>query len=301
MHTGTKGGVDSKRLIVNADDFGLSERTNKGILDAHLHGVVTSSGLLLNMPALSDAVDLSRRHPGLDTGIHINLTWGKPISAPGRIPTLVGKDGRFAGKCGLIFSLLTGRVKASHLEEEISAQIERFLDTGLTPYHIDTHQHLHAIPSVMRVFIKMAAEYAIPCLRIPKERLSPHPTALAVRLFLMISNRETGVDSGIISSDYFAGIAMTGKWNEKKKEKVRRLIFSLRPGITELMCHPGYADPGLVSVSRLVEERQEELNVLTSPLLQKWLREAGVTLTSYRDVVNERRPSTHCIEHEKHE
>jgi chitin disaccharide deacetylase len=298
MQTGTRGGADSRRLIVNADDFGLSESTNKGILDAHLHGIVTGSGLLLNMPALSDAVDRARRNPGLDTGIHINLTWGRPIRAPGRIPTLVGKDGRFAGTRALIFSLLAGRVKASHLEEEVRAQIEKFLGTGLTPYHMDTHQHLHAIPSVMRVLVKMTSEYAIPCLRVPRERLSPHPTALAVRLFLMISTRETGADSGIVSSDYFTGIALTGKWNEKKKEKVRRLIFSLRPGITELMCHPGYADPGLVSFSRLVEERREELNVLTSPILKKWMREAGVSLTSYRDVVEERRSSAHCTAHE---
>ncbi len=285
MYTGTRCAPDSKWLIVNADDFGLSERTNKGILDAHLHGIVTSSGLMLNMPALSDAINISRRHPSLDIGIHINLTWGRPLSTPGRISTLVGQDGQFMDKRALIISLLTGKVEAPHMENEIRAQIERFLSTGLAPYHMDVHQHLHAIPSVTRLIIRLAGEYGIPCLRNLKERLSPNLTTLAIRLFLMISNCGINSNSNILSSNYFAGIALTGKWNEKKKKKVRRLIFKLRPGITELVCHPGYTDPDLMPVSRLVAERQEELGLLTSPLLKNWLEEAKVTLTSYRDLL----------------
>ena len=273
---------DSKRLIVNADDFGLSEKTNEGIVHAHLHGVITSTTLMMNMPATSHALDLIRRYPSLDTGVHINLTWGRPVCNPGRIKTLVRQDGQFMGKGSLIIRLLMGKVRASHLEDEIRAQIERFVATGLALYHMDMHQHLHAVPKVMRVVMKVARQHHVPYVRCPRERLSVNPTVLSVKLALLMAKREW--HSEVKTSDEFTGIALEGSLTEVK---LYGLISHLPSGTTELMCHPGYYDSSISGISRLVAEREHELRILTLPKVREWLQENDVVLTNYRSLVLE--------------
>jgi chitin disaccharide deacetylase len=148
------------------------------------------------------------------------------------------------------------------------------------------HHHLNSLPSVMRLLIKLAGEYGIPAIRNPVEKLSLNCAVLAVRLSVVLSGRKSR-KSGILFPDQFAGIAITGKWRESA-HALRRLLVDLRPGIAELMCHPGYVDHALRGISRLITERQDELSLLTSPALRSWIQEAGITLTTYRDIVQRR-------------
>src|SRR5262249_30986689 len=120
------------RLIVNADDFGLSPGINRGIIEAHRKGVVTSASLMATGDAFDDAVLLSRAHPELSIGVHLTLVEGVPVRRPADIPSLVGPDGRFAKSLGAFLKVwLTGRIRPEDVGRELDAQVEKVLSRGV--------------------------------------------------------------------------------------------------------------------------------------------------------------------------
>src|SRR5262245_22573007 len=117
-----------RRLVVNADDLGLTVGVNDGIFDAHEQGILTSASLLANAPATADAVRRARSHPALGLGVHLALVDGVPVLPPGRVPTLVEDDGRFRRSWKpFIAACLGGRVSLADIERELTAQVERVL------------------------------------------------------------------------------------------------------------------------------------------------------------------------------
>lgn len=145
-----------KRLIVNADDFGLSPGVNRGIIRAHREGIVTSATLMVTMPAWAEAVELARATPTLAVGLHVNLTAGRPLAGPA--PSLTGPDGGFRRPAELGASAETAEA-----EREVRAQVERFLATGLPLSHLDSHHHVHqGVPAVGAAVSKVAAELRVP-------------------------------------------------------------------------------------------------------------------------------------------
>lgn len=135
-----------KILIVNSDDFGLSHSINQGIVKCFKDGIVTSASILTNGKAFEEAVMLTKENH-LNTGIHLTLTDGQPVSKSKYIPTLVDKNTYFP-RSYVDFSLPYFRLKISSkdVETEFRAQIEKFLETGLKPTHVDGHQHIHMFP-----------------------------------------------------------------------------------------------------------------------------------------------------------
>ncbi len=249
-----------KLLIVNADDFGFTPDVNAGILEAHLSGIVTSTTLMACGEAFEDAVCLARQQPSLDVGCHLVLVGGVSLLADRRrYPTTTPE--------------LLRAVVLRHISvyDELVAQVSRILEAGIRPTHLDTHKHVHLIPSIARAVARISSEFDIPWVRRPLE--FPLAGAYTAGIFR---------HGGCRMTDRFAGFRQTGCLDTAV---LVDLIRSLPHGTTELMCHPGYFRAALQRArTRLKESRQRELEALTSLEAKDAIQAAGVQLTNYRSL-----------------
>jgi hopanoid biosynthesis associated protein HpnK len=159
-------------LIINADDFGRSSAINRGVLHAHLEGVLNSASLMIAGEAADEAVEIARQNPGLAVGLHLVVVDGPAVLPPDSIPHLVGPDGRFANapvRLGLRYAF--SRAARRELEAEIAAQFERFAATGLLLSHVDGHQHMHLHPAVFDRMLPLAKRYGAARVRIVRDDL----------------------------------------------------------------------------------------------------------------------------------
>ena len=285
-----------RNLIVNADDLGWTAGVNRGIAEAHRHGIVTSTSLLANGSAFADGVKTASELPGLGVGVHLNLSDGVPIAPAERVKSLLNEDGEFAGGPeSLLMRLTTKSLQAKEVEREWDAQIEKVRGAGIRPTHLDGHKHVQMLPGLFGIALRLAKRHGIAAVRVSHEA-SPLRTALSdgnessgVTLkqgvqarglkLLARDAREMADRAGISTADYFCGIAQTGVLT---KAGVQKLLSSLPEGTTELMCHPGYADEELrKSHTRLQESRQTELEILTDKTIRKSVAELGIRLINY--------------------
>jgi predicted glycoside hydrolase/deacetylase ChbG (UPF0249 family) len=261
-----------RRLVVNADDFGFTRDVNRGIIEAHRNGILTSTTLMATGAAFDDAVGLARENPALDIGVHLVLVGEPPF--PITLPQLMR-------------AILLGRIR---IYDELRAQVRRILDAGLEPTHLDTHKHTHLLPPVLDAVARLSEEYKIPWVRRPFDL----PLTPATRPAIGRAKRATSQALGVVrrrfarvlarhgcrSTDHFAGFQITGRYNA---EELSQLIRALPEGSTEFMCHPGICSDELRAAStRLKESRERELRALTSPEVRAALAESGVELLNYR-------------------
>jgi predicted glycoside hydrolase/deacetylase ChbG (UPF0249 family) len=161
-----------KLLVPNADDFGLAPAINAAVAQAHTTGILTSVSLLIGAEHAEEAVEFSRSHPSLGVGLHLCLVDGRPVAPAGRIAALTDPTGTLPPNPFALSARLARRPEAkAAVEAELRAQIEKFLATGLRPTHLDTHQHAHLHPSVLRIVARLAREYDIVWVRGPVEPL----------------------------------------------------------------------------------------------------------------------------------
>jgi hopanoid biosynthesis associated protein HpnK len=292
-----------KNLIVNADDLGWTDGVNQGIAEAHRNGIVTSTSLLANGAAFASGVELARSTPGLGVGVHLNLSDGEPIAPRELVATLLNDEGEFAGGPeALLLRIAKREVTVREAEQEWEAQIERVKEAGIQPTHLDGHKHVHMLPGLFEVALRLAKRYGIGAIRVAHETSSLRAALSAgdelhasvvlkqgvqARGLKLLARdaREQAERAGISMSDYFCGIAQTG---EMTKEGVARLLRSLPEGTTELMTHPGYADQDLQnSATRLQGSRQTELSILTDVEIRNLVASQGIRLIDYGFVASE--------------
>jgi chitin disaccharide deacetylase len=256
------------RLIVNADDFGLTSGVNRAIIELHRAGVLTSTTLMAKAGATGEAVELARYCPGLGIGCHVVLVDGEPVLSPREVPSLVEKHtGRFPAKLTTFLRrLISGRVHPAEVEAEVGAQIASLKNQGLHLTHVDTHKHTHAFPAVVRPILRAARSAGIGAIRNPFEpewAVRATPRASIVRSGEVWALRRFGPnfrrlleEEGIKSADGTIAIAATGVVSE---DTVRTLLASLPEGTWELVTHPGYNDQDLDRVrTRLRASREIE-------------------------------------------
>jgi hopanoid biosynthesis associated protein HpnK len=288
-----------RQLIVNADDFGLTEAVSSGILDAHRKGIVTSTTLMANGGAFDAAVSMSRRAPRLGIGVHLNLTAGEPVSAALRIPSLVDRSGRLHLSPGrLLRALLRRQVNLADVESELRQQIIKILSAGMLPTHLDGHKHVHVLPGVSDVVIRLAQEFSIRSIRCPREVAPNLPTLLRsgtsrnamIKQYLVgriVSGfakgfKEKLAKAGLLFPAHFYGLSQTGFLHT---QSILKILGRLPDGVSELMCHPGYLDTDLVWVgTRLLAQRETEIQALTASPVRKLVAYRGIQLTSYREL-----------------
>ena len=292
-----------KRLIVNADDFGLTAGVNQAIMEAHHDGLISSTSLLANGRAFASAVALSHQAPRLGVGIHLNLTEGKPVAPASSVPSLLNSQGVFARKpAGLWRAMILGPVSAVEIERELRAQIETVLAAGIVPTHLDSHKHVHALPALARMSLKLARQYRIGAIRTVAESwpalrylLGRFPRAkpriLRQRFNSLalsaLSRRWRGSlrPAGIACAGHFYGVTPTGFLDE---ELLREILRRLPDGASELMCHPGFVDEALGQTpTRLLEQREKEYQALTRPGTILLAKDLGIQLINYGDLAND--------------
>jgi hopanoid biosynthesis associated protein HpnK len=286
-----------KELILNADDFGLTEGVNDGIIRAHREGVLTSTTLMANGPAFDHAVECARANPKLGVGCHLVLVGGAPVAPLEEIPSLVGTNGRLPSSLGAFIARVSvGAIRAMDIERESRAQIGKIRGAGIEPTHLDTHKHTHAHPRVMRVLAQVAQALGITRVRKPAEYLrdswrvmsggvdvSPAQFAaiVAVRLF-SVNFSSISKKHGLRSPDTFLGVAATGQLGP---EPLCHLIDTIGEGRTEIMLHPGVCDEDLAQTrSRLQVQRQLELDGLLAPQVRRAIDLHHIRLISYREL-----------------
>jgi predicted glycoside hydrolase/deacetylase ChbG (UPF0249 family) len=277
-----------KLLIINADDFGLSEGVNKGIVEAHTKGVLTSATIMANMPAAEQAVELAKNLPDLGVGVHLNLTNDKPVSQNQGVKLLLNNEGNFglsAGKLALA-SLINGRIRAA-IEAELSAQIQWVIERGIKPTHLDSHKHVHAFPLTFQIVCRLAKRFKIPAIRYayePKQVCHlPWPVtdeqgrkrASLVRMMARINRWQ---NRSFFKTNALLGVAHTGKINPAF---LRAVVLYNQVATAELMTHPGYSCDLDASKTRLVKQREVELEALCSDKTKQYLKEAGIGLVHY--------------------
>jgi len=292
-----------KNLIVNADDLGWTDGVNRGIVEAFHHGIVTSTSLLANGAAFAGGVEAARSAPGLGVGVHLNLSDGPPVANPEVVTSLLNDNAEFAGGPQ---SLLLRRARRGLLlvevEDEWDAQIQKIVDAGITPTHLDGHKHVHMLPGLFEIAVRLAKRHGIGAIRVSLETSSLRAAlssgskqhagvvmkqGVQARGLKLLARdvREQAEHAGISTADYFCGIAQTG---ELTREGVVQLVKSLPDGTTELMCHPGYADAALQKTpTRLQNSRQAELQILTDTAIRNLVASLGIRLIDYGFVAQE--------------
>ena len=296
-----------KELIVNADDFGLTTKVSQGIIDAHREGIVTSTTLLANAEAFEAAVSLGLRAPRLGIGVHLNLSEGIPVSSARKVCSLVDGRGRLHLTPGRLWAaILRGKVSLSDVERELHAQIEKVIQAGISPTHLDGHKHVHVLPRISAIVIRLAQQFGIANVRCPVEEAaniarllhySEGPQAPVLKQYLVgraVSGfarrfRKELAPAGLLCPGHFYGLSETGFLNVQRVEDI---LNRVPEGVSELMCHPGYVDAALVETgTRLLSQREIELQALRVPEVRKLVTDQGVQLTSYRDLDRSSQPA----------
>ena len=271
------------KLIVNADDFGISEAVNHGIAAAHDRGIVTSTSLMATGDAFEHAVALARSRPRLAVGVHLVLTEHRPLRGAAAVPSLVGPSGRFAPHVKqLLAPALRGRLSPAEVRAELDAQICRVRDAGITIGHLDGHQHVHVLPGIARLVADLAAAHGALAVRYPVERVRGYMLRdlgslrrLAEQAALLAFCAASPLKRFRRSGD-FLGFYFGGRLDESN---LRTVLAGLpAEGIVELMCHPG--DEGMRPSGDWQYAWAAERDALTSPTIRSFLAARGVQLVS---------------------
>ncbi len=293
-----------RRLIVNADDFGLTPGVNRAIVEAHQHGIVTSATMMAGARAFDDAAEQARSLASGATpfgiGCHIMLVDGVPLSPAAQITSLIeAGDGiaRFRDSLSsFAIAALSGRINPDELEVEAAAQMRRVQQAGVRPSHFDTHKHAHVFPAVLRPLLRAANACGIPAVRNPfgpgdgvpltrvatNFKLAKRSAQMTVLRSFAPSFRREVARQGLRTTDGAIGVQVTGILD---LDLFVEIASSLPEGTWELVCHPGYNDTDLDGIrTRLRASRQQELEVLTSPEAKRVLEVRGVQLISYNEL-----------------
>jgi chitin disaccharide deacetylase len=271
-----------RRLIVNADDYGLSRGVNTGIIEAAEKGVVTSASMMVNLPGFDDAVAQARSCPSLSLGLHLNLTTGNALTAARSLTR--SKSGQFYPVPVLIARASLGRVDSSDVTRECTAQIDRMIEAGIAPTHLDSHRHVHAHPALWSAVLQAASSRGISNVRVPSEPLWANARdwrATLKKTGLLISTRlaRRRADDG--AAIHFFGVSLQG--GSSFAARLFALIPELPLGTTELMTHPGYADAALSEHDGYTWQREEELRVLCTSKLRDLLAHSGIELARHSE------------------
>jgi hopanoid biosynthesis associated protein HpnK len=294
----------NKRLIVNADDFGMTAGVNHAVAEVCRKGIVTSTSLMATGLAFEPALELAR-HERLNVGCHVVLLQGTPLLPPRAVPGLVscGRDGQCVFRRGLgefIGAATTGHLPAEEVAREATAQIRKLQQAGIAVTHVDTHKHAHVFPEVFRPLMRAAHACGVRAMRNPFEPpqamrwgevlLRPALWAryLPVRMLRVFAAefRHQAWWHGIAIPDGTLGITLTGYLNEAS---LMELLRRVPDGTWELCCHPAYEDAHWQTLGPKLGSGERERELLCSPALRQQVERMGIELISYAELAQETR------------
>jgi predicted glycoside hydrolase/deacetylase ChbG (UPF0249 family) len=263
-----------RRLIINADDFGLTEGVNRAILELNAADVLPSATLMATGPAFRDAVHAAFQQTSLGVGCHVVLVDGQPALHPAELPTLAPNGRLRSSLTTFMVDLFGGRIASHEIEHEAIAQIRQVQSAGITVTHVDTHKHTHMFPRVLGPLIRAARACNVPAIRNPFEpdwslrltQKAPHTRRLQVRTLRIFREQFLRAvrAARLRTTDGALGVLATGTFDSAY---VLRLLHNMPAGAWELVCHPGHIDTALRGVeTRLIETRETERLALLDAL-----------------------------------
>ncbi|MEI6370067.1 MAG: hopanoid biosynthesis-associated protein HpnK [Nostocales cyanobacterium ELA608] len=260
-------------LIINADDFGFSDDVNTAIIQAHEEGILTSTSLMVTGDAAQEAIALAKNHPHLAVGLHLVLVCGKSVLPPAQIPHLVDSQGNFSHnptQAGLNYQF--NQATRAELRLEISAQLEKFRNSGLNLAHVDGHLHLHVHPVILNILTEFAAEFKIKFIRLPSEELTKNLKIDRRNLFTkiiwsIVFGQLRNYGEGLLKThnikfaDRVYGLLQTGNMSE---EYLLSLIPQIEAELVEIYAHPTSVNTkinnsGEIELKALLSERVREI------------------------------------------
>ena len=275
-----------RRLIVTADDFGLTASVNDAVENGYCNGILTTASLMVTGGAAADAVARARRLPHLRVGLHIVLVDGMSLLTKEAIPSLVDANNRFhPGQTRLGIRYFSSPRARRELAAEVRAQFEAFRQTGLQLDHANAHKHMHLHPTIAKLVIDIGREFGLRALRVPAEppvllRAIGGPVSVGSRLLYRWSSilRTLARKAGLVVNDYVLGIGWTGHMTA---DRVRRALPYLPRGLTELYLHPAsQRDKTLIQLMPSYEH-EAEAACLTDKGVHNAINQAGVELTNW--------------------
>ena len=313
--------ANNRWLIVHADGLGLASPFNDGVREAYKNGFLTSTSLRTNGSAFEDAVErVIPDCPGLGLGIHLNVVEGRSQRTNmGKSSRISDSRGHYKASFGSLFQAYLTRDKATfgEIEDDYRSQIEVVLARGIRPDHLSTHQHSHSVPAIFEIVCKLAAEYEVPFVRLPRERfylggaVASHlgvwyPTNLVKHLVMnVLSGKNASIASrhAVRTNDYFVGVLYTGHMSGATVKKGLSPLSSVRSGVVEVLLHPCVVPPDrqeryiapYLQAYMTHPARAEELSALLDRDVHRFIREKGWELTSYSRLAWSESPSNLAV------
>jgi predicted glycoside hydrolase/deacetylase ChbG (UPF0249 family) len=283
----------SRRLLINADDFGLHASINEAVAEACQNGILRSASLCVNGDAFEEAAAIARENRQLGVGIHLTLNGEKPVASREAIPSLLDENGYLMESHGTLFrKILTGGVRLEQIALECRAQIEKFLDRGLVPTHLDGHRHVHLFPPIFRLLKTILAEHhirKIRWLRVPMHDfwMGPSLPHIAFLILLLETNRLLK-GAGLRHPDWFLGYFNSDSLNVRY---FARILERIPPGTTEIALHPGRDNRRLTKHYRSWSEKhdwhgnwEEQYRLLLDKDIANRITAGGISLIHYGQV-----------------
>lgn len=277
-----------KYLIVSADDFGLSESIDNGILKACEEGIVTSVNVIPSGAAFFGAAASLKAAALKEVGAHLSLTETAPVTEADKIPTLVGPDGNFhKNYTGLFARLLLKRIDRGQIYVELKNQLDRLKTTGIPVTSLSSHEHIHIFPDILEIFIKLAKEYGIPSIRylhkdrfLPPFRISKIYKKMILGCFDAKGKRLMDA-AGLDYTDNFFGFLDSGQINERI---LIRMLNALPEGTTELVTHPGFISAEVLYKCVFHKNCETDLAALTSRRVKQAVADNGIKLIPFSEM-----------------
>lgn len=246
-------------LIINSDDFGYEQSVNLGIIEAHKNGVLTSATLMPNMQGFDNAIKLSKENENLGVGVHLVLTCGKPILDPKEVSTLIDENGNFKNVSNYHKDYT---INLDEVYNEWKAQINKVIETGIMPTHLDSHHHINVVHGINDVFEQLSREYKLPV----RNNYNVSKDLVTTKGFYDLDNLPF----------------KTGFWKEMEITNFIKYIKICKT--VEAMCHVGYIGPYLQETSSFIKVRPLQVKELTNIEFLKILNDEGIKLGTYRDL-----------------
>jgi len=278
----------AKKLIITADDFGVSDDINQGIIECRMNGSLTDMSILAAGEYFDDAVSRARQANISRCGIHLALTGRFRASAavkPGS--ALADKDGLFTAEFpALILNMTAGRIGGEEVYQELRAQIQAVKRSGLVITHVDSHHHVHIFRPILKIVLKLMKEEGITYIRFPREKASLRAgimepvnalRAAALRAACMVSAPML-TRSGLGYNDNFIGHFHAHRLGAVD---LFRAADSLPDGVTEIGCHPGFFGERIQKSRPWYRHCEDELKVLCDKRFMERIEENGIELVSW--------------------
>jgi predicted glycoside hydrolase/deacetylase ChbG (UPF0249 family) len=243
-----------KKIIINADDYGLTIGCSLGIIKAMKDGLVTGTTVMINMPHAQESIILAKENNIYSMGLHLNLTYGKPMSDTNKVLSLVDDKGNFKKFNDIISS---GDIE--EIKHELNMQVQAFMKTGMKLTHIDSHHHIHMTEKLQKLCVNIARVLDVPIRKINKP-----------------IEEYNVVTTDVFYSDFYK--------DSVSVDLIKNLITKAPDGVTEIMTHPGYVDDVLINTSTYNTHRKIELDVLTNDELIQWVKNSQIKLISFNEL-----------------